>query len=258
MTWQELKTYLNENNKKNLRYVEYDEFYDVWLMLDDTKLSTEIIKQTGTGPRYEDQADFEDNYKELCNQVITPPLLDTDQKWRVRADSRPIRPNGLPYETVFAMASDSETEIGGGKEIFWDFSNDADLVDAPTGYKRKRIILQYLDPVYLKDGTIYYFDALKGSYADLYIVCPAGNYYYNNNYQVKLAQQDIKVKHFLIKHFFAGTNNLGDELNSEAAAEEAVPPNYQVWIEITVPAADNASYGWGELEFYRERSVILQ
>lgn len=257
MTWDELKQYINEANKRNLKYVDYGDSYEVWIMLDDTKLSVDIEKQTGTGPRTEEQADFEDNYMADCNKTIVPPLLDENNKWRVKSDSRPLKPDGKPYETVFSMAGDTENEIGGGTVIYWDFSTDADLIDAPTGYKRKRIEISYIDPIYLKDGTIYYFDVLKGSYIDFYIVCPQGQYYYDNNYQLRVADHDMPVRRFLMHHMLAGTNNLGDELNSESAAENPIPPNYKIWVEITVPAADNSSYGWGELEMYRERSVIL-
>ena len=222
---------------------------DLFYLITNETLTLDLDDGKGTLPVHE--------AIDTIRRIELKPIKDEDGKWRVRSDSRPLKPDGKPYETVFSMAGDSETEIGGGKTIFWDASTDADLVEAPTGYKRKRIILSYLDPIYLKDGAIYYFNALVGSYADLWIVCPAGQYYYDNNYQLKLAQEDTKIRRFLMHHFFAGTNNLGDEMNSEAAAETPIPPNYEIWVEITLPASDNQSYGWGELEMYRERSVIL-
>lgn len=182
--------------------------------------------------------------------------LDSTGKWRVRADSRPLAESGAPYETVFTMIGD-DTDIANGTPIYWDFSNNADLVDAPTGYKRKRIEVRFLEPVYLKDGAMYFTDVLKGSYLDLFVVCPAGQYYLKNDGSPALATQDTPVRHFLMHHFFSGTVNMGDEQNAEGAAEDPVPTNYVIWLEVTVPAGDNSSFGWGELEMYREKTMIL-
>ena len=50
---------------------------------------------------------------------------------------------------------------------------------------------------------------------------------------------------------------MGDELNTESATENALPSNYELWVDVVVPDSDNDSYGYGELEIYRSRTCLL-
>jgi hypothetical protein len=170
----------------------------------------------------------------------------------VRTDSRPVG-----TITMFTCAGD-DAAIGDGTPIFWDFSNSDDEVAAPDGYKRKRIEVSFCDPIYLKEGTNYFFNTLKGSYIDFYMVCPSGQYYYDRSLTPTLASGgDVVVNHYLNHHFFAGDCPMGDELNTEACADTALPINYKIWIEVTVPSGDGSSYGWGSMELYRARNILL-
>jgi len=181
--------------------------------------------------------------------------VDHQGKPLVVAVSRPVG-----YTTNFTMVGD-DTEIGNGKEIYWDFSNDDDIVDSTSeveiGYKMKRMKVGFADPIYVKEGAIYFHNALKKSYIEFYIVCPAGNYYVKRDKTYGYAYTDTKVVGYARRHFFAGSCPMGDELNTEACTESPIPSNYKLWIEVSVPEEDNESFGYGSLEIYRERSILL-
>ena len=216
---------------------------------------TEIWK-SGSEPRGvdttqndSDRIEFETSYKNSSNKPITP--RDKDGKSYVRAEGKPIG-----KITCFCSQADSGTNIGDGKELNWDFLDTIDDIAAPAGFKRKRIEANFLDSIYLKDGTIYYHNVLKGSYIDFYVVCPIGEVYLDNNGAPKVAIVDTIISYYVIHHPIQGTVAMGDELNTETVSEE-IPNNYKFWLDITVPDADIASNGSVSIELYRDRTVVL-
>jgi hypothetical protein len=84
---------------------------------------------------------------------IAEPPVAVDGRPIVRSDSRPVG-----YSTMFTMRGDTASGIGDGKALFWDFSNDDDIVTegVPDGYKMKRIECNFSEPVYIKEGTNYF------------------------------------------------------------------------------------------------------
>jgi len=192
--------------------------------------------------------------------VITDTILG---KGPTMSDGRPIvmansRPIG--YQTMFTMVGDTASGIGDGKEILWDFSNDYDLMAsgvAPAGYKGKSICIEFLDGVYVKEGTLYFHSAKKGSYVNFDIVCPDGQYYYDRDLNPVQADGDVVVVRYVNRHYFYGDCPMGDELNTESATDNAIPANYHLCVSIFVPESDTDSYGYGELELYRERTILL-
>ena len=248
-TWTELKNLASSKDLEHLlQYNESDAEYYIWFVEDSIQYFCIIDK---VSPASSDQTDFETNYKPNANKVLTPK--SKDNKTYVRAESRP-----LDTTTVFIGQADSDTNIGDGKELFWDFSNDDDIVTdgVPTGYKRKRMEFKFLDPVYVKEGCIYFFNKLKGSYIDFMIVCPAGQYYYDNDGNPQLATEDTIISWYVRHLFMQSDCPMGDELNTEACSSQ-IPPNYKFWIEITVPEDDNASNGYVEIKLYRKRTIVL-
>jgi hypothetical protein len=195
-----------------------------------------------------DQTDFENNYKAAANDAVEPH--SEDRKTIVRSESRP-----LGHTTVFTCIGD-DTDIGNGTPLQWDFSNSDDEVTAPEGYKRKRVEFKFLDAIHIKEGTIYFFDMKKGSYIDLYVVCPTGQYYLDNNGVPQQATEDTPVTHYVNHHFLFGDCPMGDELNTESCSAE-IPNTYKFWIEVTVPDTDSTSHGSVSAEIYRSRTVIL-
>jgi len=139
----------------------------------------------------------------------------------------------------------------------WDFSNSTDDITPPTGFKRKRIEWSFIDSVWLKEGTLFFHNASKGSYVDVKVVCPAGNYYYKNDGTPTYAEVDTVVSHYVNHYFFQGTCPMGDELNTETCSNE-IPANYKFRIEVTVPDTDSTSNGYINFEMYRVRTEILE
>lgn len=190
--------------------------------------------------------------------------ISPDGKEMIRSDSRPIN-----TESYFSMCGDSTSMIGGGTCLEWDFSNDDNLVigdstsfpnghhmHIPDGYKRKRMVLSFVDPIYIKGGSLYYSNAPKWSWADFYVVCPQGYYYYDRDYNIQLATEDTPVVRYVAhKHFF-GTCTVGDEVTSEGCQVNALPVGWVLWGDITVPITDTTSFGTCELEMYRQRSYL--
>lgn len=176
---------------------------------------------------------------------------DAEGKLFVRAESRPIGKT-----TYFTMRGDSATDIGDGKTLSWDFGTSDDEISAPAGFKRKRLEFQFIDPVNIKEGTIYAFNAPFGAYLDFYVVCPDGEVYLDNNGDPQTAIGDTPVQKFVNHHKINSSFAMGDELNTEAASEE-IPINYKFWIDITSSSTDITSQGYISLELYRARTIIL-
>lgn len=191
----------------------------------------------------------------IIDQQLDKGPAMADGRPIVRAESRPLQ-----HMTMFTMTGDTVSGIGDGQEMYWDFANNDDLVAsgiAPDGYKMKRIKVSFLDPIYIKEGTNYFFDALKRSYICFSVICPNGQYYYNRTNDLTLATEDTRVLHYVNNHFFSGSCPMGDELNTESCTENPLPNNYELWIEVIVPDADNSSYGYGELEIFRTRTCLF-
>lgn len=186
----------------------------------------------------------------------------------IRADSRP-----LSTETYFTAVGDS-TAIGDGEVLMWDFSNDdneyinSDFI--PSGFKAKKITLTFCCPVYLKDGSIYFFDAPWGSYISMFIGIPGGSYYPNPAGSIPAAALglsdgkmyaytgvDIPYQSYVMKHHMYGDCPMGDELNAEGAAIYPVPVGWNVCGLVVTPDSDNISKGFGSLEMYRCHTLLL-
>lgn len=255
-TWAELKQ-LKENKLLSLQYVESDVYYNIFINDGCIVYFTELWKDTSKVKGIDvtqnnlDLADFNTNYKSDCNTSIAP--ISADGKNIVRAESRP-----LDCTTMFTCSGDSSSQIGDGKVMKWDFSNDIDDLEMPSGFsgKRKRIEISFLDGIYLKEGTIYYHDAPKGAYISLYIVCPSGQYYYDNDGNLQQATEDTIITCFVCNHQMIGTVAMGDELNTETCSDK-IPSTYKFWVEITVPSTDSSSHGYVSMELYRTRTIVL-
>jgi len=195
------------------------------------------------------------------------PTMD-DGRPLVRADSRP-----LDTETYFTMAGDDSTSIGGGVAMTWDFSNDDDLYEGPevpSGFKAKKIYMTFHCPVHLKDGTVYFFNAPWGCYMSMFVGVPANSYYPNpagsipasalglpGNDMYAYTIEDMPYQCYLNRHHMYGDCPMGDELNAEGAAVNAVPVGWKVCGLIVTPDSDNVSKGYASLEMYRCHTMLL-
>jgi hypothetical protein len=187
----------------------------------------------------------------------------------IRADTRPLN-----TQTYFTTSGDDEG-IGDGKELVWDFSNDDDLVPSgsvPSGYKAKEIKLKFNCPVYLKDGAIYFFDAPWGQHMYMDIMVPSGSYYPNPEGQIPAAMlglpgddmyaqapsgSDVLFQRYVNNHKTYGDCPMGDELNAEGAAVDALPVGWFLRGLIITPEDDDTSKGYASMEMYRCHTVLL-
>ena len=189
----------------------------------------------------------------------------------VRSDTRPLNTS-----TYFTMEGDAPGEIGGGNALRWDFSNDDDLLpnlpddDIPDGFKAKEMKISFSCPVHIKDGCIYFFDAPWGCYVQMDIIVPTGHYYPNpagpipaamlgqpGNKMYAQATEDTIFQRYMSKHFIYGDCPMGDELNAEGAAVDALPIGWQIRGLIITPDTDTLSKGYASLEMYRCHAAIL-
>lgn len=91
----------------------------------------------------------------------------------------------------------------------------------------------------------------------MYIVAPTGTYYYDNNNEIQLTEEDTKITHYVIHHKMEDSVPMGDELNTECCSDE-IPNAYKFWIEITIPDIEGTTArGNFDIELYRQRNIIL-
>lgn len=200
-----------------------------------------------------DISDFEDNYKDNCNKC----LYDVEGKQYLRSESRPI--NCTTYFTSKGDTIGENQSIGTGNRLEWDASISEDWTTdgCPSGFKKKVTIIRFIDSIWIKDGTIYYVDAEKGSYIDMEVLCPNGGYYmYMGQLQQNLTGDDLSVDHYINNMPIQGNVPMGDELNTETCSQEL--PNYLKYrFTVTIPESDVTSYGYGLFEIYRQRTIVL-
>lgn len=247
-TWAEIKVIWAERNVP-FQFEEFDEAYRIYGMDGSVTYHCEIVKGT------QDAVEFAGGYKTRFNKPIDN--RNGDGRPMLVATSRPIQ-----CTTYFTSSGDDLVNgmIGGGNEFFYDFSNDDNIITegVPEGYKRKQIDFKFMDPTWIKEGTIYFHNAIKRSYVDLFVMCPQGYpYYKNDGTLIMSAPQDLAIQHFVNKLFVQGDCPMGDELNTESASEE-IPAFYFYRMWITVPTTDTISNGYINLELFRERTVVLE
>jgi hypothetical protein len=197
--------------------------------------------------------------EEPTEVTIYGTSLDASGKLYTRSESRP-----LDCTTVFTTCGDTlgeNEDIGSGSRLAWDASVADGWVDdqngAPDGTKQFSVVIQFCDSIWLKEGSLYYMNCMKGSYADMTVLCPNGGYYmYLGQVYQNTTGNDLVVDHYLMKHPLQDDVPMGDELNTETCSQE-LPSYLKFRWTITVPEDDVASYGYMELEVYRRRSVVI-
>ena len=210
----------------------------------------------------------------VIDQVLDTGPTMSDGRPIVRADTRP-----MDTQTYFTMVGDTASGIGDGGLLLWDFSNSDDMYNSddyengPTiasGYKAKLMELWFNDPIYLKDGTLYFQDACFDCHVSMYVVVPAGNYYPNDvgsipasalglpgDQMYAYASKKVMYSCYLMKHRMMGDCTMGDELNAEGAQLDAMPVGWMITGIVVCPEGCSSFKGFGSLELYREHSVVL-
>jgi len=173
------------------------------------------------------------------------------------------------------MAGDDSTAgIGEGNEFLWDFSNDDDIVTGdhvPAGMKCKEFLVSFLCPIYTKDGAIYFYDAPWGCYLMMDIVIPPGEWYPNpaggvpasalglsgTDMYANTGADWVSYQLYIMKYRIHGDCPMGDELNAEGSAVNALPPGWAIRGRVYTPTSDTIGKGFAEIEIHRCHTVLL-
>ena len=202
---------------------------------------------------------------DVIRRIYRPTDIDPLGRWVVRQDSKK-----KGHEIIFTGRGDSISPKGyhNGTWFKWDFSapdSDPRWVQTSEGWKKQKVVWQFLDGVLLKEGTFYPFNMPKGSYLNFYIVFQAGMPFYkktiDENYDVvrtpTIAEEDTIVSRWVIDYPLEGSASMGDELNTESA-QETPTPNDALWVcEIVVPEIEGwqDAHGHWTLEIYRHSAI---
>jgi hypothetical protein len=216
------------------------------------------------------------NHSGVSVEEVKPLTMD-DGRLVVRPESRPMN-----NRTYFTSTGDHPTthKLGEGKSIKWDFSNDDDLynpievLNGPTidsGYKAKIINVCFNDPVYIKDGTMYFYDAPWGCYVSMYVTVPSGSYYPNPYGSIPAtalgltgtgkyahASKNVFYACYVQKQYMYTNCPMGDELNAEGCQVNALPTGWYVSALVVTPDSDTVSKGYGSLEMFRTADLTLE
>lgn len=201
---------------------------------------------------------------DLIRKIQRPTEVDNLGRWVVRSDSRKT-----DWDAIFQGCGDNlETgEVGGGIPFTFDFSVSSDdprwdNEHAPTGYKMQTIDWRFCDFVYIKEGTLFYYNAPRGSYMNFSVIAPPGT-----SYVEKFSNPDLTVSkktlltntnwvefiRWLVHYSFEGSAPMGDELNTESASDNA-SPSFFVWrAQVCIPDVPGyeQAHGHWALEMYR-------
>lgn len=131
--------------------------------------------------------------------------------------------------------------------LSFDFSGSADTT--------KTLEVVFCDPAHIKDGVVYFQNGEMDSTLDIYLMCPAGGYYRDNNGNIGYAFTEVVLSHYVVKQIMNGTADMGIYYDVEARST-AVPPGYFVRAVVNKGSA-NELRGCIRLEINRERTVIL-
>lgn len=176
------------------------------------------------------QADYDDyvaNYEPDKNKSMRP--TNYEGKLNTVSSSRP-----MGTKTTFASRADSAA-IGEGVVMAWDFADTDNDVTADPGRKKKQIDLTFKENVWIKEGCVYFHNMPKGTFCHMSVWCPAGGYVILPDGTPVQVPVDTMVSKYVIHHFIQGSCPMGDELNTEEAQENPIPPGYFVRLEVDGP-----------------------
>lgn len=205
---------------------------------------------------------------DLIRKIQRATEIDELGRWVVRSDSRKT-----DWDTVFQGAGDNMMtgQIGGGVPFRFDCEADEsdprwrsteDDPTIPEGYVRQRIDWNFSDWVFIKEGTLYFYNIPKGSTCNMWIVAPPNAFFSRKKLDSRLnmikttypsGDVEVPFMHWVVQYPIEGTAPMGDELNTESAAENPAYPGLIFRAEFTVPKTENweQAHGHFSLELYR-------
>jgi len=238
-TWDDFKNIVDLKQLK-IQYTEDDDYYYVFAVDNTINYTYNILKDD---PITDIEVDFNDNYKQNSNYV----LEKKDQYGKIVT-----RVSSHPDGTIscFTMSGDS-TKIGEGVNIEWDFST----IDVVDNKKTKVIDVQFNDNIWIKEGKLFFHNALKNTYCSMDIICPKDNYYINDNGEPTLATEEVIINKYVINYKIQGSAPTGISLNTEEAQIDPLPQNYILRFIIIAPPEDDISNGYIGIQLYRKQLI---
>jgi hypothetical protein len=115
--------------------------------------------------------------------------------------------------------------------------------------------IEFIDPIHIKDGVCFYKNGSLDSKMNVYLVCPAGAYYYDNNGNPGLAQSDLEIAHYVIEQPLNGSAEMGIYFDVESRST-ALPVGYKIKVVVENGSGTNLE-GHVRLEINRQRTIIL-
>ena len=138
------------------------------------------------------------------------------------------------------------TIAGADNLLTFDFSVD----ESP-----KTMVFEHCDPIHVKDGVVFYQNGETDSVMNLYIMCPNGTYYYDNNGSPKLATEDTVIMHYVVDQIMNGSAEMGIYIDVEGRST-AIPVSYYIKIVVDKGSANNLK-GSVRMEINRQRTIII-
>jgi hypothetical protein len=205
--------------------------------------------------------------KVVNQEAMLKPQLDSLGKWIVRTDSR-----RQDWDTVFQGAGDVQGNkfFGTGTAFSFDFGAPSEDIrwvsNPPEGFVQQKIQWEFSTPVYVKEGTLYFSNMPRGSYCDFFVVAKPGVPYvikrmdqdFNITREQVVAQEETIFHNWVVHYLLEGNCTMGDELNTESAAEYPTYPFHTYETVITIPSDGDYStaHGHWSLEIYRPGTLL--
>ena len=188
---------------------------------------------------YHDSVDVTSQYN-VSSDVIVDGIITTFGDGTISIDTPPAAGTVITADYEYAV-------IGGGAPLTWDPSS---FIDSAI-----TLNISFCDPFHIKDGVIKYAGGALDSKVDMYVVCPAGQYYYDHNMNIRYAVSDVNLAHYVIGSICNGTADVGVYFNTESRSSW-IPSVYIVRAVVNKGSA-TAFSGSITLELNRQRTVIL-
>ena len=250
-----ISEYTDESNRPYVRAESRDIHDNTYFTSRGDKWTTVINEAVGTGDG--STTEFFLDYPETRGATIA--IDGVPQESGVTVDISEYQDNNgcLHYGTgkiTFDVAPAIDAvitatyqwgEIGTGEQLIYIEAND----DSP-----KTVDFNFVDPVHIKDGMIFWKNGAPDSKANLYVIIPNGAYYYDKNGVLKQAIGEVIAERYVIDFMMNGEADVGVYFDVETRSSP-IPKGMIIRGVIDAGSATDF-YCCVRLEINRERTVV--
>lgn len=155
---------------------------------------------------------------------------------------------------TFAAAPASGVAITADYEYATIGTGDTTVFEASAEDQTYVTWMNFCDPVHIKDGVAIFENGAIDTVLNVYVVCPAGYYYYDNNVTPQYAVTDTIIHHYVVDQILLGTAHVGIYFDVEARSK-ALPIYYRLKVEIN-SGSSSTFKGFARMEINRQRTII--